>query len=289
LLKETHEMNDLAEKIKSNMSHYPINTKRSLWSRGGMEEAKSRLQSSVASLDTEIEMKNKEMCNMIEPQAQESCRKLCGRIYRLLPRELRDNIYYFVYAHETIYVGPEYFHYTTHPCETDRDAHYWDAGYVGKEVQRELIQSWYQNTLFYFYDKRNNNEVVRKFLDMDRWQLAIKPGNFIRKVRLELDADNVHEHVPMPRISGVQPLQHLHLLPNHVSFFIRIHTYSDLMKTPRRTEDLRLTIRDLHTSLNALHAAGHKFVVKWPDYENLEFTWRDCASPVDIWIARLQA
>lgn len=245
-----------------------------------IEEAYERL----AKLITENESRTAELCRMVAPHAKKSCRSLCDRIYYDLPREMRDNIYGFLHGHETIYVGPEYFGQTKQPCETDRDAHYWDLEFVGEDIQREIIESWYRTTLFYFYDKHHNHEVITRFLDTDRWQLGIKPRHFICKTRFELDASQ-----SLRTTSGIQPLENLHLLPNHVSFFIRIHTYRDVQKDPLTLKCLKRTVRDLHRSLHALRVAGHKYIVQWPDYGNLEFNRDHYDLTVEEWMGRLEA
>ncbi|KAF2849508.1 hypothetical protein T440DRAFT_499712 [Plenodomus tracheiphilus IPT5] len=254
----------------------------------------SKLHRQVAKWIAENESRNAELRKMIAPQAQKSCHSLCDRVYFDLPREIRDNIYSFLHSHDTIYVGPEYFGQTKQPCESDRGAHYWDVEFVGEEIQRELIESWYRTTLFYFYDRRHNTEVVAQFLDTDRWNLGIKPRYFICKTRFELDASDpdgtlrAHEQRTQP-MRGIQPLQNLHLLPNHVSFFLRIHTYRGGFKEPVAVNILQSTVKDLHRRLIAFRTAGHKFVVQWPDYNNLEFTTDDYALEIDVWMERLQA
>ncbi|CBX96270.1 hypothetical protein LEMA_P111890.1 [Plenodomus lingam JN3] len=294
LLKIIHQKNEAISQARSKadalLGPYPRPpaTGRAHYSPNNIDKAYRHLAKLTAENDLKISL----LCKVIAPQAKKSSRLLCSCIYYDLPREVRDMIYGFLHAHETIYVGPEYFDQTKQPCETDRDAHYWDVDYVGADVQREIVESWYRTTLFYFYDKHNNIEVVTKFLNTDRWQLGIKPRHFIRKARFELDAshppanmriEDVHEHTTQ----GIRPLKNLHLLPNHVSFFIRIHTYGDVKQYLLPSEWMQSIVGDLHRSLNALHRAGHKFVVKWPDYEDLEFNRNDCSLSADEWMERL--
>ncbi|KAF1829859.1 hypothetical protein BDW02DRAFT_573596 [Decorospora gaudefroyi] len=249
-----------------------------------------------------VEMKiHDSLASYSKPQCQSICDDVCNR----LPREVRDMIYSFTHEHETIYVGPEYLLRTStqRPCEADRDAHYWDAEYMGVQTQREMVESWYRTTLFYFYDKAHNASVVEQFLVLDRWGLHVKPRDFICRVRFELSAGSVlhgqgDSYPNGPRITCcamqnvgqrlVEPIQNLHLLPNHVHFFIRIHTYGALQTGCIPKDELSSTVGIIVRRLKELRAAGHRFVVQWPDLGEFELSSGSGTHSPDDWTKRLE-
>lgn len=266
-----------------------------------------KVKQHAAEVETKRKILEEELHVMITSYVQEPCKQLCATILETLPRELRDMIYDNLHAHDTIYVGPEYMRKSVQPCETDRGAHYWDAEYVGQEMQRELVESWYRTTLFYFYDKANNAEVVTQFLDTDRWALDVKPRSVICRVRFDLDASGGKLHTSsslstMARdftqdcchLKGLsktltRPLNNLGLLPNHVHFFIRVHTLGAFELGCLDTDELERTVAVLVEDLEGLHFAGHRFVVQWPELEDLEFRSRPGGYSSSEWMQRLQA
>lgn len=231
----------------------------------------------------------------LEPYAKAVCRPFCEKVLEILPREIRDIIYDYVHSHDTIYVGPEYLRKTGQPCESDYGAHYWDTGYVGSDMNVELVESWYRSTLFYFYDKARNDEVVDQFLLADRWGLRIMPRDFICKVRLDLGPNDnkLHNEKNCCLVRGLasvltKPLKNLHQLPNHVHFFIRIHTYRGLEFGCLRGQELWNTLEGLIEDLKALYTAGHRFVVQWPELQNLEFSSKSCIYSPDSWMEKIE-
>lgn len=247
-----------------------------------------KLRSKKALVDAEI-------IKILEPSAKSECRRLCDGILNGLPREIRDLVYDHVHAHDTIYVGPEYMRGTIEPCESDRGAHYWNLEYVGESMKRELVESWYRNTLFYFYDKKNNAQVAKDFLVTDRWGLGIQPRNFIRNVRFELGRceGKLHHYGSLccadvaQTTSLLAPLTDMHLLPNHVSFFIRIHTYGAFSSGCLEPLEWREIVGALIDNLKDMWKAGHRFVVQWVELDLLEFSSRDCGFSEDDWMAEL--
>ncbi|KAH7397390.1 hypothetical protein BKA66DRAFT_454273 [Pyrenochaeta sp. MPI-SDFR-AT-0127] len=240
----------------------------------------------------------------LEKLAKIYCRPLCDDVCRILPREIRDIIYSYVHSHDTIYVGPEYISNRGQPCESDRGAHYWDAEFVGKEMRNEIVESWYRSTLFFFYDQANNARVVDQFLVLDRWELGLKPRDYICRVRFNLGASGhlLHGDVKCqgPQLGQLRcmviglaevltnPLQNMRQLPNHVHFFIRIHTYRSLEFRCLIGEELERTVETLVKDLKSLSAAGHRWVVQWSELSDLEFRSRSGVYDVDLWMKEIE-
>lgn len=213
-----------------------------------------------------------------------------------LPLEVRDMIYAFVHAIDTIYVGPEYLTRRGQPCESDRGAHYWDAAYVSELGAFEMVSSWYRTSTFYFYDKAQNNRVIEEFFTMDRWEMGLRPERLITRVRMDLGptSNKLHNSHRCCRVIGLastltQPLKLMHLLPNYAHFFIRLHTYQGIthgcIAEPELADILTVLLRDLET----LYKAGHRFVVQWSELDDLEFSYANCGFSVDEWMARIAA
>ncbi len=213
----------------------------------------------------------------LQDVAKEECRSLCEAMYLQLPREIRDIIYCHLAADSTIYVGPEYLLKTSEPCMDDRGAHYWNTAYVGEEIKRELVESWYRNTLFYFYDTPNNPTVVEGFLATDRWGYGINPRDFICRVQFNFGVvmDRLHSRHRCCRIRGLAenisaPLKDMRKLPNHIRFIIRIHTYRAIEHYCLDDEELLRTLEVLMQDLKSLKSEGHQLTVKWTELPKLE-------------------
>jgi hypothetical protein len=239
----------------------------------------------------------------LESYAKPLCRKLCADVCKRLPREVRDMIYDFIHPYETIYVGPEYFQKTTPPCETDPDAFYWDADYVGDLMQGQIVESWYRSTCFYFYDKARNAQVIEQFLVTDRWGLSLKPRDLICRVRLELSTDNkIHHgksgwnsspdwrHCNMRNAATnlTRPLKNLDKLPNHVQFFVRIHTYGAMESGCLGKDELKNIIKVLVNKLKDLHTGGHRFILQWPELGNFGMSSKAVGSSTEEWTRQLE-
>jgi hypothetical protein len=237
----------------------------------------------------------------IRPFAKDACLALCKSIHKALPREIRDMIYGYTHAHDTIYVGPEYFEKTVIPCESDRKAHYWDVEYVGNETRVEMIESWYRTTLFYFYDKASNAKVIEQFLVTDRWACDIKPRDFICRARIDLSVNDVL-HSKYERYSSsssccvvqdagrklIRPLKHFDQLPNNVEFFIRIQTYNAPQAGCMNMAEVRNAIEVVVNQLKTLQTAGHRIIIQWPDLNNIELSWKTTSLLVPEWTTQLE-
>jgi hypothetical protein len=160
-------------------------------------------------------------------------------------------------------------------------------------MQLEMVESWYRTTLFYFYDKARNAQVIKQFLVWDRWGLHIEPRDFMCRIQIALSADNkMHGHCSGCDFSTAgkqltRPLTNLHQLPNHVQFFIRIHTFGALDTSCLKPEDLRSAIDVLGQHLYDLQKAGHRFLVEWTERQGLELSSKTAKFPYDAWKEQL--
>ncbi|EUC46535.1 hypothetical protein COCMIDRAFT_4437 [Bipolaris oryzae ATCC 44560] len=232
----------------------------------------------------------------LRPLSPRTCHAICTSVHQALPREIRDMIYGYIHTHETIYVGPEYFGKTTVPCESDAKAHDWSAQYVGTEMQREMIESWYRTTLFYFYDKGNNRKVIERFLVTDRWGHDIKPRDLLCRARVELSVEErLHTKYKKNPCCSVKDANEkltnvfklFHRLPNHVEFFMRVQTYDAPHTGCMSAFELSGAIYALVEELGTLHSMGHRVVLQWPDLNNVELSWRNGAFKASEWTKQL--
>ncbi|KAJ4377761.1 hypothetical protein N0V83_000591 [Neocucurbitaria cava] len=253
-----------------------------------------KLKCRIGQIRRQKDIIDEQLRKHFELYAKATCKSLCEKVWTCLPREIRDIIYDYVHAHDTIYVGPEYLRTSDEPCESDRGAHYWDPEYVGDAVKLEMVESWYRTTLFYFYDKANNTQVIDQFLVTDRWDLGLKPHEFICKVRIDLGpSDNkLHNTWHCCEVRGLadtitRPLKNLDRLPNHTHFVIRVHTYRGLEFGCLRDYELQRTVEVIVHDLKALRDSGHRLIVEWPEAHHVQFYFvnRDYEPPA--WLTRL--
>jgi hypothetical protein len=236
----------------------------------------------------------------LEPYSKAICQHFCKRVVKALPRELRDEIYEYMITPDYIYAGPHYLTNEGRPCENDQKAHFWDSNYVGEAMSIELAQSWYRLSLFYFWDKTKNAELINQFMTYDRWQLGIKPNEHISRVRFDLGDDEFHRlscsrtipcDVKQYSSRMMAPLKSLSqfTFPNRVRFLIRIHTLGSLEWRCLKGELLQDALDNLITELKALRSVGHRFVVQWSELDNLEFSSSDGKLSTELWKQELEA
>lgn len=141
--------------------------------------------------------------------AQDSCRRICQATLQKLPREIRDRIYFYIHGEQVSYIAPgsggkgsprfvrdvgdlvqssvsmryffDYSPYLAYCRSRDLTlAHYLDRRYVGRAMQKEIVQSWFRTGVFQIGDTR----VVRRFLSHD-WKLfGIRPVERMRRIEL---------------------------------------------------------------------------------------------------------
>ncbi|OAK96761.1 hypothetical protein IQ06DRAFT_380326 [Phaeosphaeriaceae sp. SRC1lsM3a] len=256
------------------------------------------------SLRTEKSDIDRQIDDLTVTYSEVFCQQLCAKILTAFPRELRDNIYQYVVTPDYIYAGPQYLTNEGIPCEKDRDAPFFKDSYVGKMVLVELAQTWYRHTLFYFWDRARNADVVERFMVTDRWGLGIKPHEHISRVRFDLGSQTLHSQGNCGRASSkfcdvdgflnllVEPLKSLaHFsIPNRAHFLIRIHTLGSLQNqclASIGSKGLRPLLEDLLTELKKLRSDGHQFIVQWSELGDLEFSSsrgkETCALTAEAW------
>jgi hypothetical protein len=231
----------------------------------------------------------------LEPYSKAISRHFCEKIITRLPLELRSIIYEDLITPDYIYVGPQYLTNTGKPCENDRDAHFWSAEYVGEAMSIELVQCWYRVSLFYFWDKAHNIEVIERFVAFDRWGLDIKPHEHLSRVRFDLSDVNTHTPFHVRHAAKCIPQNYATTLcaplrsltqfrfPNRVRFLIRIHTLGSLEFNCFHDYTLHQTLEELLLDLRLLRGGGHRFSVQWSEASNLEFESSDCKLSAEVW------
>lgn len=193
-----------------------------------------------------------------------------------IPRELRDLIYQHVVKADYIYVGPQYLINKGPPCENERNAYHWNVRYVRQAILVELVQIWYGQSMFYFWDTKRNNEVIKSFMTSDRWGLGINPFEYISKVKFDLVDDVLHYHqLGETRAKCTVATQHPVRMtaplkvfagfrfPSRVKFTICIHTFGGLKSGCLSSIDLHHTLDEILKDLRMLHKAGYGFTVQW--------------------------
>jgi len=236
----------------------------------------------------------------LEPYAQAICLHLCKKVLVKLPRELRDLVYEYIVTPDYIYAGPQYLTNTGSPCEIDQYAHFWNPQYVGEIMRIELAQMWYRLSLFYFWDRKRNLEVIERFMTYDRWGLGLKPYEHIARVRFDVGDGIIHHDNdskrPRPCISEqykailTEPFKKLaqFRFPNRVQYLIRIHTLGSLENRCFRGDQLHKTLDEIIFQMKALQSAGHRFRVEWSEIDNLEFASKTCTLSSDAWLEEIR-
>jgi hypothetical protein len=238
--------------------------------------------------DIEIKIKQE-----LEPYAQAICLHFCKKLLSKLPRELRDIVYEYVVTPDYIYAGQLYLSNVGQPCENDPGAHWWDADFVGQSMQIEFVQTWYRVSLFYFWERAKNADVIDRFMKLDRWGLGLQPYEWISNVRFDLGDGVLHNEYCINGRHDFQrypatltaPFKALHQFrfPQRVRFLIRIHTYGSLQNQCLAGGDLRTTLEEIVANLQLLRSAGHRFTVQWSEIRNLEFESKDCTFSSGAW------
>ncbi|KAF2728143.1 hypothetical protein EJ04DRAFT_110093 [Polyplosphaeria fusca] len=174
-----------------------------------LEDEQLRKKAKIASLQDEIKSlkkrstrlhteniaEDKLLMQSIHSFAQASCRELCDKVFKKLPRELRDIIYAYLIPHGVgIAVrrsksdtkdSPSYF---TRPSLSNAGRghlaveHYWDPTYVAKNMTREIAEVWYASCHFILKD--DDPVLLSMFLEQDRWNMDIVPEKLFRSVEM---------------------------------------------------------------------------------------------------------
>ncbi|KAF2825270.1 hypothetical protein CC86DRAFT_41115 [Ophiobolus disseminans] len=246
-----------------------------------------------------VTIENNIQANLV-PYAQAICQHFCKKVLAKLPRELRELVYEHVVTPDYIYAGPQYLTRTGTPCEADRDAHYWDPEYVGEVMRVDLVQTWYRVSLFYFWDRPKNVEVIEHFMTHDRWGLGLKPYEHVARVRFDLGDTIIHhdfhqqqepcipEQYPMTITEPLKKMAQFSF-PNRVKFLIRIHTLGSLEHACFRGDQYCNMLEEIIADLKALRSGGHRFRVEWSELDNLEFASNTSTLSYDAWNGEIRS
>ena len=233
----------------------------------------------------------------LKTYAKTTCRPICEAVLAELPRELRDFVYESIITPDYIYVGPQYLTNTGVPCDKDPGAFFWNPDYVGEEMRVELVQTWYRTSLFYFWDRSKNSQVIPRFMTFDRWELDLKPHEHLSRVRFDVgDGVFYNEASPPKQVSRqyaaalTAPFKTLaqFQFPNRVKFLIRIQTLGSVRYARFRDGQFREMLEEIVEDLEKLRSGDHRFHVEWAELDNLEFTSKTGELSAHSWNDRIQ-
>jgi hypothetical protein len=239
--------------------------------------------------------------NTLDAYAKTTCGPICEGLLHNLPRELRDAVYEYIIIPDYIYVGPQYLTSSGMPCDGYRDAYFWNPDYVGEGMRIELVQTWYRMSMFYFWNRAKNNEVIPRFMTFDRWGLGLKPHELISRVRFdvgdgvyysgssagEVASSYVPRDYPVAFTAPFKTLAQFHF-PNRVQFLIRIQTLGSLQYGRFRDDQFTEMLDEIVNDLEKLRADEHRFRVEWPELGNLEFASNDEELSTQSWSYKIQ-
>ncbi|KAF2825243.1 hypothetical protein CC86DRAFT_40823 [Ophiobolus disseminans] len=148
-----------------------------------------------------------------DPYARASCRRICHKIMKRLPQEMRDIIYENLLSGERQHVFA-----SSADTNIQWDAHYFETGYVGTRMLRELIEYRYRSIEIHFdQDMVSLGRFLCDYVD----GVGVPRGQLIKKISIMLNqkdistsivrlADCVPSFVPRKRL--LKSLEHLFLL-----------------------------------------------------------------------------
>lgn len=157
-----------------------------------------QLQDHEESLNDKITADAWETADALLAFAKHDCLELCNKVYKALPREVRDIIYgYIIGCGEVdICLGD---HRARHKCgyrssnsktehrlcssKVDTD-HWWKDDFVGAKMVREIGEHYYRESHFRF--EVGFSELAR-FRAMDQFNLGFLPVHFVSKVEIVVD------------------------------------------------------------------------------------------------------
>ena len=147
-------------------------------------------------------IKNREMQDASVAYAKQSCLELSSKIQNTFPREVRDLIYSHITGCGTVAISQKHipggkksrvFSYFDTTSETELrgrsldqlcEDHWWNEGFVGAPMRREIGENYYQSSFFQFGD---SFDVIPRFRVTDQWRLGFLPVSYIGKVKVSIE------------------------------------------------------------------------------------------------------
>ncbi|KAF2117120.1 hypothetical protein BDV96DRAFT_644554 [Lophiotrema nucula] len=123
-------------------------------------------------------------------------RIVCDEMQKKLPLELRDTVYSFVTPPGVVYVSDDrfvehrYFHERPRGVDDNLgNQGFWKEKNIGGATLLEITEYWYRTRLFIL--RGSDEDITRRFLETDRWQLGLVPKDLVTNVTIECHATNI--------------------------------------------------------------------------------------------------
>jgi hypothetical protein len=144
-----------------------------------LEQLRARIKDSQNRLLVKVD-------EQIALHAAPSCRELCDKMQRDLPRELRDMIYQYLLPEVDILIGstdflPESASNHSRPQLVDTP-HMIAPEYSDPITRRELFEAWYKFCTFQFA----SDTLIPQFLHKDLWGLDLPVRQLVRKLEIDI-------------------------------------------------------------------------------------------------------
>lgn len=185
------------------------NDQRALRDEITVEEQIEDLQQQLESLrDHEKRLKHKELTKKDDTNkafatyTKAVCREFCDTVHRTFPREVRDLIYTYMTGNQLYQIssssdgfwGQSGYFDESFPAFLQHDdvvepCHWCNSDFVGSEMLREIGESYFRTTSFYFDDRF---DLISKFRVTDQWKLGFLPVSFVSKVEFRIQCDQYH-------------------------------------------------------------------------------------------------
>ena len=213
------------------------------------------------------------------PIGQQQCRTLCGKLYTVLPRELRGLVYAYAmpqgldndddgvvvrpYSSPPAHCGRNGFCYKRHKCTQGIcSSHIWDADYVGLDVKCELIDFWFRTSVFKF--SHGFDELI-PFVVSDRWNIGISAHSMITRIRLKLCIEGLGD-----ASKEIDNLLGLRLLKASTNVTIQLDNRTQYKNVLKALDACAMPIGTLRPVISALTSLRFFFVLG-PKGTRIEF------------------
>jgi hypothetical protein len=218
---------------------------------------------------------------------QQECLAICDALHTSLPLELREMVYAYalggVFEHYTVHptspdwmCSVEFPCFRKHTCEKGAcGLHFWNAKYMGTDVRREMIESWYRTSVFEFATPMPD---LPCFLLSDTWNIGQHAYSLITHVRLRFDIEAKNS-------AECERIESLHLLKEHskVTICLEYDEFTSAVDVYSRCET---TITKLWPSISKLTSLRFSFLLP-PEEDNIILqVGRDS---LEGWLVKLKA
>lgn len=227
-----------------------------------------------------------------EASSKAAHRRFFEIFHAKLPREVRDLVYHYVHStSEPVRVfAADLDEKTGNLALRHAPLHqsfaYWNADYVGNDVRRELIETFYGCRSFIFAPTFNYpSSPLRQFLETDQCQMGMPPSSFVTNVHLVVDI-SIHSDFS-EQIDTTQKLEGLLGLKTGAKICIEFRDFVGNRPMDWPEELIRETLKEAYYTLLQLREAGSQTKVSFALTTGLfELNLQNGEFEVDAWIFR---